>query len=109
MWVVGCKDDADVTKVGIDIRCVVVCKDGIAEDDDGTEIDGAYVSKGDVDFIVEGGIAIDVLVKEFDSSVSSDNDMVVTFATRGRTVDGRTIEELFSAVDTLASMFNSGS
>lgn len=80
MWVVGCKDDADVTKVGIDIRCVVVWRDGIAEDDDGTEIDGAYVSKGDVDFIVEGGI--DVLVKEFDSSVSSENGTVVTFAIR---------------------------
>lgn len=107
MWEVVCKDDPDVTKVGIDIRCVVVSRDGIAEDVDGTKNDGAYVSKDDVDFIVEGGI--DVLVKEFDSSVSSDNDTVVTFATRGRTVDGRTIEELFSAVDTLASMFNSGS
>lgn len=109
MWEVVCKDDPDVTKVGIDIRCVVVSRDGIAEDVDGTKIDGAYVSKDDVDFIVEGARGIDVLVKEFDSSVSSDNDTVVTFATRGRTVDGRTIEELFSAVDTLASMFNSGS
>lgn len=107
MWEVVCKDDAEVAKVGIDVRCVVVWRGGIAEDEDGTEIDGAYVSKDDVDFIVEGGI--DVLVKEFDSSVSSDNGTVVPFATRGRTVDGRTIEELFSAVDTLASMFNSGS
>lgn len=80
MWVVGCKDDADVAKVGIDIRCVVVCRDGIAEDVDGTEIVGAYVSKDDVDFKVEGGI--DVLVKEFDSSVSSENGTVVTFAIR---------------------------
>lgn len=107
MWEVVCKDDADVTKVGFDVNFVIVWRDGIAEDDDDTEIDGAYVSKDDVDFIVEGDI--DVLVKEFDSSVSSDNSTVVTFATRGRTVDGRTIEELFSAVDTLASMFNSGS
>lgn len=107
MWEVVCKDDPDVTKVGIDICCVVVSRDGIAEDVDGTKIDGGYVSKDDVDFKVEGGI--DVLVKEFDSSTSSDNGTVVTFATRGRTVDDTAVEDLFSTVDTLASMFNSGS
>lgn len=101
-----CKDDADVTKVGIDVHCVVVWRDGIAEVDDGTEIDGAYVSKDDVD-LVGGGV--DVLVNEFDSSVSSDNGTVVMFALRGRTVNGTVVDDLFSAADTLASMFNSGS
>lgn len=106
VWVIVCKDDADVTKVGIDVHCVVVWRGGIAEVDDGTEIDGAYVSKDDVD-LVGGGV--DVLVNEFDSSVSSDNGTVVMFALRGRTVNGTVVDDLFPAADTLASMFNSGS
>lgn len=106
VWEVVCKDDFDVIKVGIDICCVVVLRDGIVEDVDGIKIDGVYVSKDDVDFIVEGGI--DVFVKEFDFSVFFDNDMVVMFVIRGWIVDGRIIEELFFVVDILVFMFNSG-
>lgn len=106
VWEVVCKDDVDVIKVGIDVSCVFVWRDGIVEDVDGIEIVGVYVGKDDVDFIVEGGI--DVFVKEFDFSVFFDNDMVVMFVIRGWIVDGRIIEELFFVVDILVFMFNSG-
>lgn len=108
VWEVVCKDDVDVIKVGIDVCCVVVWRDGIIEDDDGIEIDGVFVSKDDVDFIVEGVCGIDVFVKEFDFSVFFDNSMVVMFVIRGWIVDGRIIEELFFVVDILVFMFNSG-
>lgn len=106
VWEVVCKDDVDVIKVGFDVNFVVVWRDGIVEDDDDIEIDGVYVSKDDVDFIVEGGI--DVLVKEFDFSVFFDNDMVVMFVIWDWEVDGIVIEDLFFIVDILVFMFNSG-
>lgn len=106
VWEVVCKDDLDVIKVGIDICCVVVLRDGIVEDVDGIKIDGGYVSKDDVDFIVEGGI--DVFVKEFDFSVFFENDMVVMFVIWDWEIDGIVIEDLFFIVDILVFMFNSG-